>query len=369
MVEKVLYIILAIAGLSGFLSIALVLAELFRACYGKSKILINNKKELSVKSSASLLSSLKSRKIFLPSACGGLGTCAYCKCRVLKGAGPLSPAEVSLLSHEEIQNSIRLSCQVKVEQNLEIEIPDALFAITEFKARVAFIKDLTYDIKLVRLNLLAPAEIDFKAGQYVQLYTHPYENIKDSVSRAYSVASPNFEKKFVELMIRLVPEGICTTWVHKYLKPGDTVKIIGPMGDFYLRDGEGDAVMIAGGSGMAPIVSMLNEVALKKINRKITYFFGAVAKRDLFYLDEIEKLKQQLANFTFVPALSQPAVDDDWHGEIGLITVPLENYLKEKDTSNMQGYLCGSPGMIDAAVAVLHKYGITDERIFFDPFA
>ncbi len=307
MIERVLYLTVVISGLSGLFSILLVLVELYRTIYAKNKILINNKKELKVKGGSSLLSSLNRYKIFIPSACGGMGTCAYCKCKVLQGAGPLSPAEESLLSREEIKNNIRLSCQLKVNQNIKIEIPDELFAITEFRTQVASIKNLTYDIKLVRLNLLAPQEIDFKAGQYIQLYTLPYENIKTSVWRAYSIASPNFEKKYVDLMIRLIPEGICTTWVHQYLKPGAKVKIVGPMGDFYVRDGKGEMVMIAGGSGMAPIVSMLNEAAEKKIKRKITYFFGALARRDLFYLDEMEKLRQKMPNFTFIPTLSRPS--------------------------------------------------------------
>ena len=192
--------------------------------------------------------------------------------------------------------------------------------------------------------------------------------MKEVVQRAYSMASPAYEKNYVELMIRLVPEGICTTWVHHHLKEGDTVRLIGPMGDFQLHDGEGEIIMVAGGSGMAPMVSLLAEMAKNRETRKATYFFGALAKKDMFYLDEMAQFEKQLPNFKFAPALSAPEPDDNWDGEIGLITQPLEKHLKEIDTGKAQGYLCGSPGMINACIAIMKNFGITSERIFFDPF-
>jgi len=368
MLFKILIATASMAGISALLSILLVIAERYLANYGDCKVTINNEKDLIIKGGSSLLSSLSSQKIFLPSACGGRGTCAYCKCKVLEGVGPILPTEEPLLSLEERKNNVRLSCQVKVKQDMKIEIPDELFNIKEFKTRVAFIKDLTHDIKLIRFDLIEPNEIKFKAGQYVQLETQPYNGVKEVVQRAYSMSSPSYEKNYVELMIRLVPEGICTTWVFKHLKEGDTARIIGPMGDFHLRDGEGEIVMVAGGSGMAPMVSLLADMAKNQITRKATYFFGALAKKDMFYLDEMREFEKQLPNFKFVPALSSPAPEDDWKGEKGLITMPLENQLKQIDTSKAQGYLCGSPGMINACTAIMKKHGITADRIFFDPF-
>ena len=369
MIIKILITTAAMAGISGLLSILLVIAERYLANYGECKIIINDEKELNVNGGATLLATLNSQKIFLPSACGGRGTCGYCKCKVTEGVGPLLPTEAPLLNAEEIENKIRLSCQVKVKQDIKIEIPEQLFNIKEFKAEVERIKDLTYDIKLVRLKLIEPNNINFKAGQYVQLHTNPYNGVKESISRAYSIASPNNEKNYIELMVRLVPEGICTTWVHQYLNEKEIVKLVGPMGDFYLRDGKGEIIMIAGGSGMAPIVSLLEEIANKKIERKITYFFGAVTKKDLFYSKEMAKLQKKIEGFTYVPALSQPDPTDNWQGATGLITEPLENYLKDKGTSKIQGYLCGSPGMINACVNVFNKYDIKKDSIFFDPFA
>jgi len=369
MIAKIIIATTAMAVISGMLSLLLVIAERYLASYGECKIIINEQQELNVIGGATLLATLNSQKIFLPSACGGRGTCAYCKCKITEGAGTLLPTEEPLLNSEEIKNKIRLSCQVKVKQDIKIEIPEDLFNIKEYKTAVAFIKDLTYDIKLVRLNLIEPNNISFKEGQYVQLYSKPYNGVKESVSRAYSIASPNHEKTFIELMVRLVPEGICTTWVHQYLKQHDVVKLVGPMGDFYLRDGKGEIIMVAGGSGMAPMASILWEIARKKIERKITYFFGAVTKKDLFYTEEMAKLQQIIPDFTFVPALSQPDPEDKWQGATGLITGPLENYLQTQNSSETQGYLCGSPGMIDACIKILNKYDIHNDKIFFDPFA
>jgi Na+-transporting NADH:ubiquinone oxidoreductase subunit F len=275
-----------------------------------------------------------------------------------------------LLEQAEIDSSTRIACQVKIKQDFKIFIPEELFNIKEFTSEVTLIKDLTYDIKLVRLKLIDPTEITFKAGQYAQLQSKPYENVKESVSRAYSIASPNFEKNRIDLMVRLVPEGICTTWVHNHLKEGEQVNFIGPMGDFYLRDGDSEIVMVAGGSGMAPIASLLADIDKKKIERKVTYFFGAVKKRDLFYLEEMREFEQRIPNFRFVPTLSNPDQGDDWDGETGLITIPLENYLKnKKNKANIQAYMCGSPGMINACVKVLTQNGVKRENIFFDPFA
>ncbi|MBN1153373.1 2Fe-2S iron-sulfur cluster binding domain-containing protein [candidate division KSB1 bacterium] len=369
MITKILIATLSMAGISGLLAIILVIAERYLANYGECKITINNQKDLIVKGGSTLLSTLNSQKIFLPSACGGRGTCAYCKCKVIDGVGPLLPTEEPLLNKQEIENQIRLACQVKVKQDMLIEIPEELFNIKEFETRVTLIQDLTHDIKLVRLQLIEPYEIFFKAGQYVQLITAPYAGVKESVSRAYSVASASHEHDHVDLMIRLVPEGICTTWVHNYLNENERVKIIGPMGDFYLRDGEGEIIMVAGGSGMAPIVSLLEKISKEDIERKVTYFFGAVRKKDLFYIDEMRNLENEIGNFTFIPALSAPEPEDNWDGETGLITEPLDRYLSRSDNATSQAYLCGSPGMINACINVFVKHGITRDRIFNDPFA
>ncbi len=370
MIAKILLTTAAMAGISGILAILLVIAERFLADYGEVKITINDEKELTVTGGSSLLASLSREKIFLPSACGGRGTCAYCKCKILDGVGPVLPTEEPLLTKEEIQEKVRLACQVKVKQDMRIEIPDELFNIKEFQTQVALIKDLTYDIKLIRLKLVEPDSIRFVSGQYVQIYNEPYDDVKESVSRAYSIASSNAETEYIDLMIRLVPEGIMTTWVFNYLKEGDSLKVVGPMGDFRLHEGDGEIILIAGGSGMAPIVSLLKEIEREKIDREVIYFFGANTRADLFFVDEMKAFEKSIPSFRFIPTLSNPETKDRWDGETGLITMPLEKYLKQlTDTSKTQAYLCGSPGMVNACVAVLEKYKISSDRIFFDPFA
>jgi len=366
---NILVTVLIVSGINGVLALLLVMAERFLANYGTCSININGKEKLEVDGGSSLLSILKGEKIFLPSACGGRGTCAYCKCKITNGAGPVLPTEESLLTPEEVSDQMRLACQVKVKSDLSITLPADLFNIKEFKAKVESLIDLTYDIKLLRLKLLNPQEINFISGQYVQLESKPYEKVKETVSPAYSIASSNYEKSTIDLMIRLVPEGICTTWVHKHLQEGDEVVFTGPMGDFQIHDGNGEMVFVAGSSGMAPMVSLLSELERNQSKRKTTYFFGSVTKRDLFYLNEMKRFEKQIPNFSFVPALSQPAPEDNWQGVSGLITAPLEDYLKKIKTEDAQAYLCGSPGLIDACVQIFKKYGITEDRIYFDPFA
>ncbi len=370
MINTILVTVAVVAAINGFLAIILVVAEYFFSNYGECSIEINKgKKKLVVTGGSSLLHTLNSKKIFLPSACGGKGTCAYCKCKIEQGAGPLLPTEEPLLSEDEITDNIRLACQVKVKQDLQISIPEELFNIKEFRAEVTSITDLNYDIKLLTLKLIEPKEIDFTPGQYIQLQSKPYEQVKSTVSRAYSIASSCTRTNSIDLMIRLVPEGICTTWVHQYLQKSEQITFTGPMGDFRLHKGKGEMIMVAGGSGMAPMVSLLCELHEKKMQRKVTYFFGAITRDDLYFLDRMEKFQKLLPDFSFIPVLSEPAQDSDWKGKTGLVTEPLEQYLKSIDTASLQGYLCGSPGMINACVKIFKEHGVNGKNLFFDPFA
>ena len=369
MVWKILITACILGGVNGLLAILLVIAESLFANYGECVIDINGKKKLTVPGGSALLTTLNREKIFLPSACGGRGTCAFCKCQVIEGAGPILPTESVLLTEQERNDRIRLSCQIKVKNDLIIRIPEALFNIKEFNASVERIEPLTHDIHLVKLRLIDPAEIDFIPGQYVQLYNNPYDGVKEVVSRAYSIASSSRYTGSIDLIIRLIPEGMVTTWVHTSLQVGESVRFTGPMGDFRYHEGEGEIVMVAGGSGMAPMVPLLDQLAEQACKRRITYFFGAVSRRDLFYLDEMKAFETSLPDFTFVPALSQPADEDRWKGATGLITKPLESHLKRIETSNAQAYLCGSPGMIKACLEVFKQYGVTPDRTYFDPFA
>jgi Na+-transporting NADH:ubiquinone oxidoreductase subunit F len=350
------------------LAVLVMIADATIADYGEVRLSINGgDRELAPRGGQSLLSTLKEQGIFIPSACGGRGSCGLCKVAVRSGAGELSPTEAPWLDEAERSSGLRLACQVKVKRDMELAIPERLFKIREYSAQVLSIRDLTYDIKEVTLGLIDPPSISLAAGNFVQLVAPAYELSPDPVYRAYSVASAPSSSGRVELEIRLVPNGICTTYVFTRLKVGDRVSINGPYGDFYLRDGDRELIFIAGGSGMAPIRSMLLDMAEKGIDRKATYFFGARAVRDLFLVEEMRELERRLPNFRFVPALSSPAPEDAWAGETGLITEVLDR--RFKSLGNHEAYLCGSPGMIDSSIKVLRKKGMPEELIFYDKFA
>lgn len=356
-----------ICGIAVFLAILMVIAERTIGNYGEVKLKINKDKEFTVEGGKTLLNTLMEQEIFIPSACGGRGSCGFCKCKVNEGAGEILPTELPWLSEEEKKDGIRLSCQCKVKKDIDIEIPEELFSVKQYLAEVSSIKDLTHDIKEVVFAL--PAEIDFKAGQFIQFEVPEYELCDEGVFRAYSISSQPSRKNEVELEIRYVPNGLCTTYVHKYLKEGEKIKINGPYGDFFLRDTESDIICIAGGSGMAPIKSILYNMYEQGNTRKISYFFGARNKRDLFLVEELRKLEKKMPNFKFIPALSRPEEEDNWTGETGLITDIVDKYIKNSTSDITEAYLCGSPGMIDACVNVLTANGVKEEKIYYDKFA
>ncbi len=368
MIVTLLISIAVISLISVFLAILLVLADATIGNYGVVKISINEgAKELEVQGGQPLLKALNQEGVFIPSACGGRGSCGMCKVRVVSGGGEYLPTELPWISAEEKEKQVRLSCQFKVKQDVAIVIPEELFLVKEFKTVVESIRDLTHDIKEVKLRLKDPTEITPKAGQYIQFEVPEYELTDERVYRAYSIASPPNDTGHVELEIRLVPNGICTTYVHKHLKEGDEITINGPYGEFYLRDTDKNIIFIAGGSGMAPIKSMLHDMEKKGITRKASYFFGARSKRDLFLLDEMHALEEKMPNFTFIPALSEPQPEDNWEGEVGLITDVVRRMVEEG--ANSEAYLCGSPGMIDACTKVLDELGVLPENIFYDKFS
>jgi len=249
---------------------------------------------------------------------------------------------------------------------MSISVPDEFFSVRKFRAKVAGKRALTHDIIELKMELVEPREIDFTAGQYVQLESRKYKG-RESVNRAYSISSLPSEKGFVELMIRRVPEGICTTWVFDHLKEGDEINFSGPYGDFRLTDSGAPAVFIAGGSGMAPIWSILRDMRERGDSRKSAYFFGALTSADLFYTEELKKLESETGTFSYIPALSGEKEGSGWIGERGLITDVVKRILP--DLTGYEAYLCGSPGMIDACIKVLTESGIPADRIFYDKFS
>ena len=331
---------------------------------GKEKILmINDEIIIPVKNEDTLLNTLSDQKIYLPSACGGKATCGTCKFRLIDGGGEIKPTELPFLSASEKENGVRLSCQVKVKDDMKIEIPKQLLNAKSYKTKVISIIDQTYDIKLVKFKLISPTRMEFKPGQFAQIVVPGIDII-----RAYSIASnPAFPDE-IELIIRQVPNGQATTFVHKALRVGDKITLTGPFGDFYLQESsERDMICIAGGSGKAPIRSILYYLKDRGMNRKVKYFFGAKSKRDLYMTEEFEQLQKEFPNFEYIPALSEPLPEDNWTGQTGLITDVVDRNVG--DLSESEAYLCGSPGMINACIKVLNKHDIKQHNVFYDNFS
>ncbi len=263
---------------------------------------------------------------------------------------------------------MRLSCQVKIRNDLAVVIPEELFLVKQYRGVVEGIRDLTHDIKELKIRLIEPDSIEFTAGQYIQLETPAYGQVPEPVYRAYSISSVPSDKNTLELIIRLVPEGICTSWVFNILKEGDEVSLNGPYGEFGLSQDERPMIWMAGGSGMAPLWSMVRYMREQNIQRQCTYFFGALGKRDLFLVDELGQMEKELPNFRFVAALSEPSEQDEWNGRTGLITQVARDDKDLEDCSNKEAYLCGSEGLIEASIEMLKDKGMSEERIFYDKF-
>ncbi|MCQ9206902.1 MAG: 2Fe-2S iron-sulfur cluster binding domain-containing protein [Omnitrophica bacterium] len=357
-ITPVLVMVSIAAALAGLLAFA----DKYIASYGECKIVINKGKELIVEGGNALLSYLVDNKIFIPSACGGKGTCGYCKLKVLEGGGPLLPTETPYLTKQEVLHSVRLACQVKIKRDVELAIPEDLLAAEQFKSVIEKIEDLTHDIKRFVFKLSGSSKINFKAGQYVQFC------IPDTTEfRAYSIASDPGTKDRVELMVRLVPGGLCSTYMHEALEVGDEACLTGPYGEFFLQENsKKDIICVGGGCGMAPIKSIINHLFATNAAQNITYFFGARQKKDLFYTEELERFEKKHKNFEFVPALSEPAKEDEWTGEVGFITQVMQKHLKYN--KNQEAYLCGPPPMIDAAIGILTSKGININDIYYDKF-
>jgi Na+-transporting NADH:ubiquinone oxidoreductase subunit F len=357
----------SLCAICGILALLLVIADGYLNNYGICKLTINKgSKEAEVEGGSTLLSSLNSAGLFIPSACGGQGSCGLCKVKVHAGAPPVLPTEEPHLSKEERESNVRLSCQLKVHNDMEIEVPEELFSIKEYKGTVESLTDLNHDIKLLRIALPEGEEIDFIPGQYIQIETPAYKKTPEPVYRAYSIASDPRDKTHLDFCIRLVPGGICTTYVFEHMEAGNPIRFNGPYGDFHLTDTDKDMIFIAGGSGMAPFLCMLAHIKNEGITRNVTYFFGARSRRDLICLDKMAAFEKALPNFKFVPCLSEALPEDNWEGETGLVTDVMSRHCP--DLSNMEAYLCGSPGMIDASVAALTSKGMPVENIAYDKF-
>jgi len=268
------------------------------------------------------------------------------------------------MSRVELRRGVRLACQLKITQDVDLQIPEGMLAVKEFRARVSGIRQLTHDIKEINLELIDPTEIAHHPGQYVQVRAPGPEG---PVYRAYSISSPAYENNMVQLVIRLVPGGIASTYLCT-LKEGDEVAFTGPYGDFRLaEDPQRDVVLVGGGCGMAPLKNIVYTIHRRWPNRRIYLFFGARTAGDTFYRDMFRDLQKEHPNLEVIYALSDPlAPEEKWDGETGFIHLSVDKHLEGKD--NRQAFLCGPPPMIEAVMEILKKKGVKAENIFFDKF-
>ena len=357
--------VISFAALTIALAAMLMIAERFLVSYGICKLDINaGEKPLEVDGGQILLSTLYANEIFIPSACGGKGSCGHCKITVTSGGGPVLPTETPHLSRKEIRANLRLACQVKIREDIYVRIPEVLLNVKMFTCTVEFARDLTHDIKEIRMRLDEPAEISHRPGQYVQVQAPAVDG---PVYRAYSISSPVYEPNIVELAVKLVPGGIGSTYLHD-LNVGDTVSFTGPYGEFSLSDDPTvEIVCVGGGCGIAPIKNIVYTLYKQWPERSCWLFFGCRTTHDVFYLKQFEELAQKYSNFHVVYALSDELdPDEKWNGETGFVHLAVDKYLETG--VRRQAFLCGPPLMVEAVKRVLKEKGISPEDIFYDEF-
>jgi len=357
--------ILVLGVLFAALAGGLVVAERLLVNYGICKIDINGEERLlEVDGGQTLLSAFYENKVFIPSACGGKGSCGHCKVTVLSGGGPVLPTETPYLTRKEIRSSTRLACQVKIREDLAVRVPEELLDVKLFVAVTESTRSVTHDIKEIRFKLEEPAEISQRPGQYIQIEAPSPDG---PVFRAYSISSPTYETNHVELNVRLVPEGIGSTYLHS-LQVGDRVAFTGPYGEFRLNESPAvEIVCVGGGCGMAPMKNIIYSLYEQWPGRSCWLFFGCRGTRDVFYLDGFRELARQHPNLKVVYALSDPLQPgEEWDGETGFIHLGVDKHLDQGIPR--QAFLCGPPPMIDAVTEVLLNKGVGETDIFYDKF-
>ena len=378
---------------------------------GDVTITINDEKEMVTNPGSTLLSTLSAEKIFIPSACGGGGTCGMCKVQVFEGAGSILPTETGFFTRKEQMNDWRLGCQVKVREDLKIGVPAEIFGIKEWECEVVSNKNVATFIKEFVVRLPEGETLDFKSGGYIQIavpqidvdfakdidideeYKGDWDKFKmwdlkmknpEPIIRAYSMANHPAEGNIVMLNIRIatppfdrakggfmnVNPGICSSFIFSR-KPGDKVMVSGPYGEFFIKDTQREMMFIGGGAGMAPMRSHIFDLFnTKHTKRKATFWYGGRSLRELFYVDQFEDIEKENPNFKFNIGLSEPDKADNWEGYVGFIhQVIYDNYLKNhEEPEEIEYYLCGPPMMNDAVNKMLDDLGVPEEMIAFDDF-
>ncbi|MBL6722399.1 MAG: NADH:ubiquinone reductase (Na(+)-transporting) subunit F [Candidatus Margulisbacteria bacterium] len=390
----------------GLVAILAVLEKKFVQA-GACRILINDDSALSPKVPAgtNLLSALSNQNIFIPSACGGGGSCGMCKVKVLEGGGDILPTEFPHLTRKERAENVRLSCQLKVKNHMNIQVPDEVFSVKKFECEVVSNHNVATFIKELTLRLPADLDMDFKAGGYIQIDVPEFKHLKfsdftiedqfqqsweqfslfnlvctnDEASfRAYSMANYPEEKGIIKLNVRIatpppgkdVNPGVGSSYLFN-LAPGDSVMVSGPYGEFFAKETKREMCFIGGGAGMAPMRSHIFD-QLKRLNtkRKMTFWYGARSKSEMFYDEEFKLLQDSFKNFKYYVALSDPQPEDGWEGHTGFIhQVLLDEYLSNHDDpTDIEYYICGPPLMLSAMKGMLHDLGVESNMIAYDDF-
>jgi Na+-transporting NADH:ubiquinone oxidoreductase subunit F len=375
---------------------------------GDVTIIVNDDPDKAITTAAggTLLGTLSANQIFIPSACGGKGSCGVCKAVVTEGGGSLLPTETSHVNRGEAREGVRLACQVKVKQDMKIELPAEVFEVRKWRAKVRSNHNVATFIKELILDLPEGEHVPFRAGGYIQIECPPHvANYKDfdveeeyrdewdkydvwryvskvdePVTRAYSMANYPGEKGMIMLNVRIAtpppraPEGIPPGKMSSYifnLKPGDEVTISGPFGEFFARETDNEMCFIGGGAGMAPMRSHIFDQFLRlKTTRKATYWYGARSAREAFYQDHFDKIQAEFPNFKWYLAMSEPLPEDNWTGLTGFIhQVLYDEYLKDHPApEDIEYYLCGPPLMLKACREMLDDLGVESENVMFDDF-
>lgn len=377
---------------------------------GKVTLTINDDadKQLAVSPGRTLLATLSDEKIFIPSACGGGGTCGMCKCRVIEGGGQILPTELNHVSRAEAKEDVRLSCQVKVREDMSIVVPDEIFNIRQWECVVRSNSNVATFIRELVLGLPPDEALKFKAGGYIQIDIPAYKELffsgfdiggeyrsdwdkfrmwdlkavnSEPTFRAYSMANHPAEGNIVMLNVRIAtpppklwdkaPPGIGSSWIFN-LKSDDKVRISGPYGEFFIRDTQREMVYIGGGAGMAPMRSHLFHLfRTQRTTRKVSFWYGARSKKEMFYDEDFKAIAAGFPNFSYTVALSEPEPGDNWEGPTGFIhNVLYENYLKNHDEpEEIEYYMCGPPIMVSSVERMLYNLGVGKEMIAYDEFS
>lgn len=403
-----------IAGVATFTGVVIALVVILMAARsrlvqsGEVKILINGDpdKALTTNAGGTLLNTLAENQIFIPSACGGQGTCGVCRVTVNEGGGSILPTETGHINRGEAREGCRLSCQVKVKQDMDIEIPDEVFGVKRWKCKVRSNHNVATFIKELVLELPEGESVPFRAGGYIQIECPPHtveykdfdieeeyrpdwdnfdvwrykSTVGETVTRAYSMANYPEEEGIIMLNVRIAsppprgPEGIPPGQMSSYifnLKPGDEVTISGPFGEFFAKPTDNEMIFIGGGAGMAPMRShIFDQFRRLKTDRKVSFWYGARSLREAFYIEDFDAIAEENDNFEWHLALSEPQPEDNFDGYTGFIhQVLYDNYLKDHPApEDCEYYICGPPMMNDAVIKMLTDLGVEPENVMFDDF-